>query len=185
MKKFAIAILSALSFGAFAADYVSVTVDRVTDRSNSAESTAQYVRAGKEINGVQFGLQSRTSRSHDGTGLYNSLEVYGGKNLTVAGLAVSPFVGVGYDNGKNGTSGNQYTYGLVGATAGKQVGPGFALVGVKTRAYTTADSETKQTVTFAQYSVPVAKNVSVVANVSRSAQDIKERAFGLGVTVGF
>ena len=72
MKKFAIAMLTALSFGAFAADFVSVSVEHVTDRVSSAKSTVEYVRAGKEINGLQYGLQSRSARSNDGTGLYSS-----------------------------------------------------------------------------------------------------------------
>ena len=185
MKKFIAILALAVSGTAFAADYVSVAVDKVTNRASNADSTVQYVRAGKEIAGVQYGVQSRTGRSHDGTGLYNSLELYAGKNLSVAGVNVSPFVGAGYDNGKNGGAGAQYTYGLVGATAGKKVGPGYAMVGVKTRAYTTADTETKQTVTFASYSLPVTKDVALVAGVSRSAQDIKERAYSVGVSVGF
>lgn len=184
MKKFAIAILSALSFGAFAADYVSVAVDHVTDRASGAESTAQYVRAGKEIGGLQFGLQSRTARANDGTGLYNSLEGYVGKNYNFNGVNVGPYVGIGRDNTKNGAS-EPYTYGLVGATAGKQIGPGYAMVGVKTRVGSTQDTRTAQTVSFAQYAYPVTKQVSLVAGVSRSAQDIKERAVSLGLSVGF
>lgn len=185
MKKFAIAILSALSFSVFAADYVSVAVDHVTDRATNSKSTAQFVRAGKEINGIQYGLQSRTSRRDDGTGLFNSLEGYVGKNYSVSGLNVSPFVGLGRDNTKNGAS-EPYTYGLIGANVGTPVLGGYAMAGVKTRAGSTQDGDrTKQTVTFASYSYPVAKQVSLVAGVSRSAQDIKERAVSLGVSVGF
>lgn len=184
MKKFAIAMLTALSFGAFAADFVSVSVDHVTDRVSSAKSTVQYVRAGKEINGLQYGLQSRTGRRDDGTGLYASLEGSVGKNLQVAGLNVTPYVGLGRDNTKNGAS-EPYTYGIVGANVGKQVFGGYAMAGVKTRAGSTQDSRTKQTVTFAQFAYPVASNVSVVAGVSRSAQDIKERAVSLGLSVSF
>lgn len=184
MKKIAIATLATLAFAASAADFVSVDVDHVTDRGNSTKSIAEYVRAGKEINGVQYGLQSRTARYSDGSGLYNSLEVTAGKNLGVAGLTVTPFAGVGYDNGKNGQVGGTYTYELLGANVGKAIGPGYALGGVKTR-LNTDHTNPKQTVTFVGYSVPVAKNVSVGATVSRSAQDIKERAFGVGVSVGF
>lgn len=185
MKKI-FAILAMVAAGsAFAADYVSVAVDHVTDRGNSARSTVEYIRAGKEINGIQYGLQSRNARMNDGTGLYSSLEGYVGKNLSVAGLAVQPFVGAGRDLSKNGAS-EPYTYGLVGATAGKQVGPGFLLAGVKTRVGSTESGDrTKQTVTFAEYAYPVAKQVSLTAGVSRSAETIKERALGVGVSVGF
>ena len=186
MKKFAIAILAALSFGAFAADFVSVAVDHVTDRGNGSLSTVEYVRAGKEINGIQYGLQSRTARYNDGSGLYNSLEGYVGKNYTVAyDITLNPFVGVGRDQSKNGAT-EPYTYGLIGMNAAKQVGPGFVLAGVKTREGSTeAGARTKQTVTFAEYDYPVAKNVAVTAGVSRSAQDIKERAVSLGVAFNF
>ena len=184
MKKIFAILALAISSTAFAADYVSVAVDHVTDRASNARSTVEYVRAGKEINGIQYGLQSRSGRSNDGTGLYSSLEGYVGKNLSVAGLAVQPFVGAGRDLSKNGAS-EPYTYGLVGATAGKQVGPGFLLAGVKTRVGSTETSRTKQTVSFVEYAYPVAKNLALTAGVSRSAQDIKERALSVGVSVGF
>ena len=177
-------MLTALSFGAFAADYVSVAVDHVTNRGDSSKSTVQYVRAGKEINGIQYGLQSRTARADDASGLYSSLEGYVGKNYSVAGMTVSPFVGAGRDLTKNGAN-EPFTYGLIGATVGKPMFGGYAMAGVKTRSGTTAASETKQTVTFASYAYPVAKSVSLVAGVSRSAQDIKERAVSIGVQVGF
>ena len=178
-------MLTALSFGAFAADFVSVSVDHVTDRVSDAKSTVQYVRAGKEINGLQYGLQSRSGRRDDGTGLYSSLEGSVGKNLQVAGLNVTPYVGLGRDNTKNGAS-EPYVYGIVGANVGKAMLGGYAMAGVKTRAGSTQDGDrTKQTVTFAQFAYPVAKQISVVAGVSRSAETIKERAVSLGLSVSF
>jgi hypothetical protein len=114
--------------------------------------------------------------------MLNSLEATVANNkIGVAGI--TPFVGVGHDNGFNG--GASYNYGLVGATYGRPVGPGFLLLGAKTRVGSTESVNTKQTVSFATYSVPVAKNVSVNLNASRSAQDIKEKAFGLGLSFGF
>ena len=75
---------------------------------------------------------------------------------------------------------------LVGATAGGKVGPGFAMAGVKTRVGSTQDGDrTKQTLGFATYSIPVAKNVAVNLNVSRSWQTIKENASGVGVSFSF
>ena len=182
MKKIAIASLIALATSfASAADYVSLDVDHVKDRSTKQTSTAEYVRAGKEIGGIQYGLQSRTARYQDGSGLANSLEVTAGKSFGV----VTPFVGVGHDNGFNGASGKSYNYGLVGATAGTQVGPGFALAGVKARLGSTESDMTQQTIVFGSYSVPVAKNVAVVGNLSRSYRDIRENAYGLGLNIGF
>jgi hypothetical protein len=181
MKKLVIAsVLALAAVAASAADFVSVDVERVTDVTTKSESTAQYIRAGKTIGGFQAGLQGRTSRSQDGSGMYNSLEATAGKSL---GL-IAPFVGVGYDNGLNGGAGAAYTYGLVGATAGTKAGPGFALAGFKTRV-NWDDANPKQSILFATYSVPVAKNVSVNLNASRSYLDIQERALGLGLSIGF
>ncbi len=185
MKKILATLAMVAATSAMAADFVSVAVDHVTNRATDAKSTVQYVRAGKEINGLQYGLQSRAGRSDDGSGLFYSLEGTVGKNYSVAGLTVTPFVGAGRDLTKNGAS-DPFTYGLIGANVGKPMLGGYAMAGVKTRAGSTQDGDrTKQTVTFASYAYPVTKQVSVVAGVSRSAQDIKERAVSLGVSVGF
>lgn len=179
IKKIAIATFALAAGIASAADFVSVDVDHVK-ASNGAASQAQYVRAGKEIGGIQYGLQSRTSVANEG-GMFNSLELTAGK--AIGGL--TPFVGVGHDNGLNGAVKAGYTYGLVGATAGAQVGPGFALLGVKTRALSTEEVRTKQTVAFTTYSVPLTKTVAANINLSKSYQDIKEDAWGFGLTVKF
>jgi hypothetical protein len=179
MKKFAIAILSALSFGAFAADFVSVDVDHVNGRKGGSDSTAQYVRVGKGFGDYQVNLQQRTAKLTDNT-LLNSTELTVANNK-VGFAGITPFVGAGHDYGNS-----SYNYGLVGATTGFKVGPGFLLAGVKTRVGSTQTGDrTKQTVSFATYSYPVAKNVALNLNASRSAQDIKEAAFGMGVSVGF
>lgn len=183
MKKI-LAILALATFGtAFAADYVSVDVDSVTGLNGASNSTAQYVRAGKSLGNYQFGLQSRTANFKDG-GLVNSIEVTAANNK-VSFARVTPFVGVGHDNGFNGANGSAYTYGLVGVTAGMPVGPGFALVGVKTRVGSDEQNRTKQTVAFATYSIPLVKNVSVNLNASKSYKDIRENALGLGLSFNF
>jgi hypothetical protein len=119
----------------------------------------------------------------DNSGMLSSVETTVAKNsLNFNG--VTPFVGVGHDNGFNG--GASYNYGLVGATYGIKAGPGFLLTGVKTRVGSTEVGErTKQTVVFTTYSIPVAKQVSLNLNASRSDETIKENAFGLGLTVRF
>lgn len=183
MKKLLATLALAVSGTVSAADYVSVDVDSVQGRNGQKDSVAQYIRAGKEIGGLQLGLQSRTAKL-DGGGLLNSIEV------TVASpkvgvIGITPFVGVGHDNGFNGGSGKSYNYGLVGATAGAKVGPGFALVGIKTRVGSTEKVDTHQTVAFGTYSIPVTKTVAVNLNASRSYQDIKENAYGLGLTFKF
>jgi hypothetical protein len=183
MKKI-LAILALATFGsAFAADYVSVDVENVQGRKGAGDSTAQYIRAGKGFGDYQVGLQGRTATLKDNSGMLSSVEATVANNkITVAGIR--PFVGAGHDNGFNG--GTPYNYGLVGATYGRPVGPGFLLLGAKTRVGSTeSGARTAQTVAFTTYSVPVAKNVSVNLNASRSSQDIKEKAFGLGLSVGF
>jgi hypothetical protein len=59
------------------------------------------------------------------------------------------------------------------------------LAGVKTRVGTTAATETKQSVVFGTYSIPVVKNVALNINASKSYQDIQENAWGLGLNVRF
>ena len=176
MKKIlAIAVLAATS-SAFAADYVSVSVDNVQGRKGAQDSTAQYVRAGKQIGDYQLGLQSRAAKFADNTTGQSLEATIANTKLGFAG--VTPFVGAGHDI-------NGYNYGLVGATYGVKVGPGFALAGVKTRVGSTEATRTKQTVAFAQYSIPVAKNVSFDLSASRSGQTIKESAVGAGLTFSF
>jgi hypothetical protein len=119
----------------------------------------------------------------DNSGILSSVEVTAAKN-SVNFKGVTPFVGVGHDNGFNG--GTSYNYGLVGATYGVKAGPGFLLTGIKTRVGSTEDgARTKQTVGFTTYSIPVAKNVALNLNASRSGQDIKEKAFGVGLGFSF
>ena len=183
MKKI-FAILALATFGsAFAADYVSVDVDSVRGLQGASDSTAQYVRAGKGFGNYQMGLQARTA-TVDGGGVLSSLETTIANNK-VSAFGITPFVGVGHDNGFNAVTGSAYTYGLIGATTGIKVGPGFTLLGVKTRVGSDEQTRTKQTVAFATYSLPVAKNVSVNLNASKSYQSIKEEAVGLGLTFSF
>ena len=180
MKKIVLTSLIALSLGTSAADFVSVDVDHVRDATTKQISTAEYVRAGKEIAGLQLGLQSRTGIYHNGAGTFSSLETTVGKAIG----PVTPYVGYGYDNGVSGKPASRYDYGLVGANFGVKAGPGFALAGVKTRVNWTA-SNPKQTVAWGTYAIPVAKNVSIDLNVSKSYQTITENAYGLGVSFNF
>jgi hypothetical protein len=182
MKKIAIAFLAFAAMAAQAANFVQVEQEHVNNRKSTGGSEVSYTRFGKDIGDYGLGVQSRTAR-FDGGGIASSLEVTG-SNKNVSAFGITPFVGVGHDFGGS-TAGSDYTYGLVGATAGKQIGPGFALVGAKARVGTTEAGKTKQTVTFASYAVPVAKDTAVNVGISRSAQDIKERGVSVGVSFGF
>ena len=183
MKKILAILALALSGTAFAADYVSVDVEHVQGRQGAGNSTAQYTRAGKGFGDYQVNLQGRTATMSDNSGMLNSVEITGAKN-SINFKGITPFVGVGHDNGFNG--GTPFNYGLVGATFGRPVGPGFLLLGAKTRVGSTeSGARTAQTVAFTTYSIPVAKQVSLNLNASRSSQDIKEKAFGVGLGFAF
>lgn len=179
MRKIMIATLASVSFSASAANYVSVDVESVKGLGGGASSTAQYVRAGTELGGIQWGLQNRTARFDRGIGLVNSLELTAGKHIGF----ITPFIGAGHDEGWNGKT--PFNYGLVGATTRFQVGQGYLLSGVKTRVGSTEVVQTRQTVAFATYSIPIAKTVSVNLNASKSHQTIKENAFGVGLGFSF
>jgi len=177
MKKIFAILTLGFASSAFAGGWVSVDVDSVKSRDGRSNSTAQFIRAGTELGGLKFGLQSRTAR-FDNSNLVNSLEVTVGKQVSI----FTPFVGVAHDNGFNGR--NPFNYGVVGVTAGVPVGPGFLLGGVKTR-IRESDADPKQTVTFASYSYPLVKNVSLNFNAGYSAETIKERSLGMGLGFRF
>lgn len=178
MKKTIIGmVLASCAMAASAANYVSVDVDRVKDDKTGVVSHAQYVRAGVDAYGLNLGLQARTA-TFEGGGMLNSLEGTAGKQFG----PVNAFVGLGHDNGFNG--GRSFQYGLVGASAGLPIGPVFGYAGVKTRVNWN-DANPAQTVTFAGVSKNLTKSVSVNAGWSKSFQDIKETAWGVGVRVGF
>ena len=180
MKKFAIATMLVLaSVAATAANFVQVEQENVSGRKGSSDSDATYVRAGKDFGNYTFGLQSRTAKFTNNT-IANSIETtVANKNVSIMGI--TPFVGVGHNFTNNGSS---YNYGLVGATTSMKVGPGFVLAGVKTRVGVGAN-EPKQTVGFTSYNLPVAKDVTLSAGLSRSGQTIKEKGVNVGLSFGF
>lgn len=179
MKKILALLALATSASVFAANFVQVEQENVMGRQGQGGSAVSYLRAGKDLGNYNLGLQSRTAR-FDAGGIANSLEGTLA-NSKVSVLGVTPFVGVGHDFGGTGGA---FNYGLVGATTGAKMGPGFAYAGVKTRVGTNAN-DPKQTVGWAGYSVPVAKNVAVNVGVSRSGQDIKEKGVSVGLSFGF
>ena len=179
MNKFLMAGLTALTVSAQASNYVSLQVDTVKDTKTNATSTAQYFRAGTDAYGLNLGLTARTAAYRNG-GLLSSYEGTVGKQLG----PVNVFGGVGYDNGFNGAKKGNFTYGLVGASAGMPIGPAYAFAGASTRVNWDS-ANPKQTVTFAGLSYNLTKKVSVDLNVSKSIQTIKEKAAGVGVRVMF
>ena len=181
MKKLFAILALAVTSSAFAANFVQIEQENVQSRNGGAGSDVTYIRAGKDIGNYSLGLQSRTAKFDNAGGIANSLEAtVANKQISI--LGITPFVGMGHDFG--GTAAG-YNYGLVGATAGAKVGPGFALAGVKTRVWSSEANRTKQTVTFVSYAVPVAKDVSVNLGLSHSAQDIKEKGVSVGLSFAF
>ena len=182
MKKTILALaLAAAASASQAANYVSFDVDQVTDtrQNGRPESTAQYFRAGRDMAGLNWDLQVRTAVFDKG-GMLNSVEVTAGKNIA----GVNAFGGVGYDNGFNGKVNGDFTYGLVGVRAGVPIGPVYAFTGVKTRVNWDNDNP-KQTVTWVGASLPLTKSTSVSASLSRSLQDIEEKAVGVGLRISY
>lgn len=178
MKKSLLALsLAIATMSATAANFVSLDVERVKDDSNGVVSHAQYFRAGKDVAGLNLGLQVRTA-TFEGGGMLNSVEGTAGKRVG----PLNVYGGLGHDNGFNG--GRSFQYGLVGASAGMPLGPVYAFGGAKTR-LNWDSANPKQTVVFAGVSKDVLKNVSVNLNVGKSYQDIKETSYGLGIRVGF
>lgn len=181
MKKTILALaLATAAATSHAANFVSFDVDQVTDTRTRAGSTAQYFRAGKDMVGLNMGLQIRTAVFDKG-GMLNSVEATAGKDL-IKGINV--FGGVGYDNGFNGKVNGDFTYGLVGLSTGVPLGPLWAFTGIKTRV-NWDDANPKQTVSYAGVSYPMNKTLSLNASVSRSMQDIEEKAYGVGLRVSY
>ena len=170
------------AMAAQAANFAQVEQEHVTGRKGADGSEVTYARFGKDIGNYSLGVQSRTARFNAG-GTASSLETTLA-NKNVSAFGITPFVGVGHDFG-GATQGSDYTYGLVGATYGRPVGPGFLLLGAKTRVGSSEAVNTKQTVSFASYAVPIAKDTAINVGLSRSAQDIKERGASIGVSFSF
>lgn len=179
MKKFAIASIMALSaLASQAANYVSMAQETVDSRSGGAGSSVTYLRGGKDLGDYSLNLQSRVARFDTGT--TSSTVEATVSNKKVSAFGITPFVGVA----RNISS--AYTYGIVGASTGWQVGPGFLAVGARTRVGSTESGDrTKQTLAFASYGIPVAKDITLSLGATRSAQDIKEKGVSVGLSFGF
>ena len=181
MKKSLVALAALITIGAAqAANFVQLEQENVTGRQGASNSDVTYLRAGKDLGDYSLGLQARTAKFDNAGGIANSLEAtVSNKNVNV--LGITPFVGAGHDFG-NTASG--YNYGLVGASTGVKVGTGVAYAGLKTRVAVSA-GDPHQTVGFAGYTLPVAKNLALNVGVSRSGQDIKEKGVSVGLSFGF
>ena len=179
MKKTLLTIATALTIGsAQAAGFVSYDLDQVkADAKGGSDSQAHYVRVGAPAMGLNTMMQLRTA-SFDGGGMVHSAEFTAGKQIG----PLNPFLGVGHDLGFNGSK--SFQYGLVGVSGGMPIGKLYAFAGAKTRV-NWDDHNPKQTVTFLGVSAPLTKDLSANVGVSKSTQDIKESAWGLGLRKSF
>lgn len=179
MKKTLLTLATALTITtAQAAGFVSYDLDQVkADAKGGKDSQAHYVRAGAPVLGLDTMMQLRTA-SFTGGGMVHSVELTAGKQMGF----VSPFIGVGHDLGFNGSK--SFQYGLVGISSGMPIGPLYAYAGAKTRV-NWDDHNPKQTVTFLGVSAPLTKDLSANVGLSKSTQDIKESAWGLGLRKSF
>jgi hypothetical protein len=176
MKKTLLALAVSLGFATAAqANWISYDVDKVKNDGAGSDSTAHYLRGGFKAAGMDNMIQARTAQ-FDGGGMVHSIEFTSGKTMGM----FTPFVGVGHDLGYNGAK--SFNYGLIGASTGMKLGPLYAYAGGKTR-LNFNDTNPKQTVGFLGVSYPLTKAVSVNLGYSKSVQDIKESAVGLGIRV--
>ena len=103
-------------------------------------------------------------------------------NITASySYALSPTY---YNNDRIKIMNGDFTYGLVGVRAGVPIGPVYAFTGVKTRVNWDNDNP-KQTVSWVGASLPLTKSTSVSASLSRSLQDIEEKAVGVGLRISY
>lgn len=181
MKKtiLALALTTAVT-STHAANFVSFDVDQVRDTRTKAESVAQYFRAGKDMAGFNMGVQVRTAVFDQG-GMLNSVEVTAGKDIV---KGVNTYLGFGYDNGFNGKKNGDFNYGIVGVSTGMPLGSAWGFAGAKTRVNWDVDNP-KQTVAFLGVSMPITKKTSASLSVSRSWQDIEEKAAGVGLRFSY
>ena len=178
MKKTILSIAMAVGFGTAQAGWISYDLDHVkADAKGGKDSQAHYIRAGGSVAGFNTMMQARTA-SFDGGGMVHSVELTAGKQLG----PINPFVGVGHDLGFNGSK--SFQYGLLGVSAGVPLGKLYAYGGAKTRV-NWDDHNPKQTVTFLGVSAPLTKDLSANIGLSKSTQDIKESAWGLGLRKSF
>lgn len=181
MKKLLLALSLVASVGvAQAANFVSFDLAKVKNTDTNAKSTAQVLTAGKDMFGLNFGLEARNQVLDNG-GMFNRVEVTAGKKLL---KHFDTFLGFGHDNGFNGAKNGSFQYAVVGTGLSHKVGPFVGSAGVKTRLNWESDNP-KQTLGFVGLALPVNKQLSVNAGFSKSFQDIKEESWNFGVRFAF
>lgn len=185
MKKLLIALLVMLTSISATAQTVGLDVDRVYNRQYKIYGDAQWLRVNHTVDGINYGVLSRTTKYDTGLGLWNNLEGSVGKTFDIGlPFKISPFVAAGYDGGRNGAVNSAFWYGRVGVGTGFNVGPGRLNLGVNTRV-NNKQSNPNQDIVSVIYSVPVTEKLSVSLRVINSYQTIAEDYRGIGMTYKF
>ena len=185
MKKLLITSAMMLTSLFSTAQTVGVDYDRVYNRQLKITGDAHWLRVNNTVDGINYGVLSRTTKYDTGLGLWTNFEGSVGKTYDIGlPFKISPFVAAGYDDGRNGAVNASFWYTRVGVGTGFPVGPGRLNLGVNTR-LNFEPSDPKQSVVSAVYSVPVTQKLSVSLRVINSYQTIKEDYRGIGLTYRF
>jgi hypothetical protein len=186
MKKLFIASAMMLTSLLSTAGTIGVDVDYVYNKAGDVGGTAHILRWNDTIDGINYGLSNRTVRygsnpnsdvpsaklkSADGWGMWNNFEGSVGKTFKITdSFALSPFVGLGYDDGQNGAVGTAYGYGRIGVSTGFQIGPGRWNTTL-TRRVNYEPGHLEHSMWLNNYSIPLNDRISVNLRISRGWQD--------------
>jgi hypothetical protein len=185
MKKLLIALSVMLTSVLSTAQTVGVDVDRVYNRQYKIYGDAHWLRVNNTVDGINYGVLSRTTKYDTGLGLWNNLEGSVGKTYDIGlPFKISPFVALGYDDGRNGAVSADFWYTRVGVGTGFDVGPGRLNLGVNTRVNFNQSNPTQDIVSVV-YSVPMTEKLSINLRVINSYGTIAEDYRGVGLTYRF
>ena len=207
MKKLFIASAMMLTSLFSNAGTIGVDVDHVYNKAAYVGGVAHFLRWNDTIDGINYGLSNRTVRygsnpnssvassklrSSDGWGMWNNFEGSVGKTYNIAGsFDLSPYVGLGYDDGQNGAVDKAYWYGRVGVATGVQIGPGRWNTAITTRVNHEA-GHLEHTMWLNNYSIPLNNQISINIRASRGWQNALgivpktyEDYTGIGITYKF
>jgi hypothetical protein len=183
MKKIltAIALVASIST-AGAANFVELAYENVNATPSTKDGAAQTIRVGKDVGGLNLGLQAK-SRTIDTGGIKSSLEANLGKEFKLSGIVVRPFAGIGHDYG-TGTTASSFDYGVVGIGAGAKIN--VFTVGASVKHRVNWDSVApEQTAIGAFVGYPITKDFEARLNVGQSYRDIKEKTIGASLVARF
>ena len=207
MKKLLITSAMMLTSLFSTAGTVGVDVDHVRNAAGQVSGMAHILRWNDTVDGINYGLSNRTVtygsnpsspvpsaklRSADVWGMWNKFEGSVGKTYDIGlPFKVSPFVGLGYDDGQNGAVGTGYGYGRVGISTGIPIGPGRWNTTLTTRV-NYESNHLNHTMWLNNYTIPLNDKFSVSVRVSRGWQNTigivpktTEDYRGIGITYKF